>query len=99
MMPQQRGLLGFVTDEWSLVLAVCVGTGLAHVGTTTMPLQIGALMAVTGRSASQAGLFGFCQIGALVLGMIVIPTRLHSVHPAAVAIGGGLLAIAANVAL
>jgi predicted MFS family arabinose efflux permease len=64
-----------------------------------MPLQIGALMDVTGRSASQAGLFGFCQIGALALGMMMISARLDRIHPAVVAVGGALLAIAANIGL
>jgi predicted MFS family arabinose efflux permease len=49
------------------------------------------------RSPSQAGLFGFCQIGALAVGMILISSHLHRVHPAAVAVGSALLATMANV--
>jgi predicted MFS family arabinose efflux permease len=99
MKQQRTGFLAFVANQWSLIFAVCVGTGLAHVGTTTMPLQIGALMDATGRSASQAGLFGFCQIAALAFGMIAIAPRLDRVHPAAIAVGSALLAIAANTGL
>jgi len=62
-----------------------------------MPLQIGALMDAAGRSASQAGLFGFCQIGALAFGMILISSRLDRAHPGAIAIGSALLATTANV--
>jgi len=97
MTTTQPGLLRFVADKWSLILAVCVGTGLAHVGTTTMPFQIGALMDGTGRSAGQAGLFGFCQIGALALGMIWISSRLDRLHPGVVAVASALLATTANV--
>jgi predicted MFS family arabinose efflux permease len=53
----------------------------------------------TGRSASQAGLFGFCQIGELALGMILISSRLDRVHPAVMAVGSALLATVANVGL
>src|SRR3981189_2218899 len=89
--------LAFVADKWPLILAVCVGTGLAHVGTTTMPFQIGALMDGTGRSSGQAGLFGFCQIGALALGMIWISSWLDRLHPGVVAVTSALLATTANV--
>jgi hypothetical protein len=89
----------FVGDRWTLILASCVGTALAHVGTTTMPFQIGALMDGAGRSASQAGLFGFGQIGALAIGMILISSQLDRVHPVAVAVGGALLATVANAGL
>jgi hypothetical protein len=92
-------LLQFMGNQWRLILASSVGAGLAHVGTTTMPFQIGALMDGAGRSASQAGLFGFCQIGALALGMILISSQLSRVHPAVVAVGSALLAAVANVGL
>lgn len=64
-----------------------------------MPFQIGALMDGAGRSASQVGLFGFCQIGALALSMILISPRIDQVHPALVASASALLATAANVGL
>ncbi|MDB6090723.1 MAG: major facilitator superfamily 1, partial [Gammaproteobacteria bacterium] len=96
--PKPR-LLRFLGKQWPLILATCVGTGLAHVPTTTMPFQIGALMDFAGRSAGQAGLFGFCQIGALAIGMMLISSRLGRVSAAPLAMSGALLAAAANAGL
>ena len=83
---------------WS-VLAVCVGCGLAHVGTSTMPFQIGALVDGSHRSASQAGLFGFSEVGALALGMILISGWVDRVPPRRIAMCGCLLALLANIGL
>jgi predicted MFS family arabinose efflux permease len=92
-------LLQFVGKHWPLILATCVGTGLAHVPTTTMPFQIGALVDVAGRSSGQAGLFGFCQIGALAIGMMLVSSRLGRISAAPLAVSGALLAAAANAGL
>ena len=42
------GLLHFVAHQPSLVIAVCVGSGLAHVATSMMPFQVGALQFLGG---------------------------------------------------
>jgi predicted MFS family arabinose efflux permease len=81
-----------------LVLASCAGTGLAHLATTTMPFQIGALVDA-GRSPRQAGLFGLCQIGALAGGMMLSSLHLGRVSTAILAVCGALLATAANFGL
>lgn len=81
------------------VLAVCAGCGLAHIGTSTMPFQIGALVDGSHRSAGEAGLFGFFQVGALALGMILISGWVDRVPPRRIAVSGCLLALLANVGL
>jgi hypothetical protein len=80
-------------------LAVCVGSGLAHFPTSTMPLQIGALVDGAGLSPSMAGVFGFCEVGALALAMILIAPWLDRAAPVAVAMAGGLAAALANLGL
>lgn len=60
--------------------------GLAHLGTSVMPFQIGALMDGSGRSASEAGLFGFVQVGALAAGMILISATIDRIRPRRVAL-------------
>jgi predicted MFS family arabinose efflux permease len=64
-----------------------------------MPFQIGALVDGSHRSASEAGLFGFFQVGALALGMILISGWVDRVPPRRIAISGCLLALLANVGL
>jgi MFS transporter, DHA1 family, inner membrane transport protein len=91
--------LMFLRNHRALILASCVGTGLAHIATTTMPFQIGALVDATGRSPSQAGLFGFCQIGALAAGMMLSSSQLGRISTAILASFGALLAAVANVGL
>jgi hypothetical protein len=80
---------------WPIV-AVCAGCGLAHVGTSTMPFQIGALIEGGGRSASEAGLFGLVQVGALASGMILISNWVDRIAPRKIAVAGCLLALLAN---
>jgi MFS transporter, DHA1 family, inner membrane transport protein len=81
------------------VLSVCVGMGLAHVGTSTMPFQIGALMDGSHRTASEAGLFGFFQVGALALGMILISATIDRIPPRRIAWLSCLLVAAAYTGL
>ncbi|HVW68122.1 MAG TPA: hypothetical protein VHB68_04065 [Steroidobacteraceae bacterium] len=83
----------------ALVSAVCVGSGLAHFPTSTMPFQIGALVDGAGLSAAAAGVFGFCQVGALAAAMILIAPWLDRTAPMRVALIGGLTATLANLAL
>ena len=64
-----------------------------------MPFQIGALVDGSHRSASEAGLFGFFQVGALALGMILISGWVDRVPPRRIASGGCLLALLANLGL
>ena len=79
-----------------LVVAVCVGSGLAHIATSAMPLQVGALMDGAGRSAGEAGLFGSVEIGALALSMIAIAPHLVRASPRAVAAAGCAAALVGN---
>jgi predicted MFS family arabinose efflux permease len=89
----------FLARQWGLTVAVAVGLGLAHSGTSTMPLQIGALMDGAARSASQAGLFGFCEVGALAIGMIAISPWIDRIHPFMLALAGAMISSAASAGL
>lgn len=64
-----------------------------------MPFQIGALVDGVGLSPSAAGVFGFCEVGALAVAMILISPWLDRIAPAVVALGGGVAATLANIAL
>lgn len=94
-----RGLWRFFARERSLIVAVCVGSGLAHSGTSTMPFQVGALIDGSRISAGQAGLFGFVEVGALALGMLLIAQRIDRLPIRALAVISALLAASANAAL
>lgn len=83
----------------SLIIAVCAGAGLAHIGTSAMPFQIGTLMDGTHRSSAQAGAFGFVEIGALALSMILVSARADRLPTRALALVGCLLAVLANLGL
>ena len=92
-------LAGCSMQQLILVVAVCVGSGLAHVGTSTMPFQIGALIDGGGRSAAQTGLFGFLEVGALSVGMILISNWVDRIAPRRIAVAGCCLAALANLGL
>lgn len=78
-----------------LLGAVCVGSGLSHLGTSTMPFQVGAVVDAAHRSATEAGLFGFFEVSALAVGMIAISSWVDRVPPRRIAwIGCGLIATA-----
>lgn len=83
---------------WFL-LAICLGLGLSHLSTSTMPLEVGALMDATYRSAAQAGYFGFFQVGALALSMIMLAGWVDHISPWKIAVGGCILIVLANVGL
>jgi predicted MFS family arabinose efflux permease len=95
----QSNLLQFFARHWSLLLAMSFGSALAHIATTGMPLQVGALMDGTARTASQAGLFAFIEVGSLSLGMILISLLIARIKPLRVAIAGALLAAVADLCL
>ncbi|HEU5443084.1 MAG TPA: hypothetical protein VFU61_04615, partial [Steroidobacteraceae bacterium] len=88
-----------VGRQLALILAVCAGFALAHVGTSTMPFQIGALIDGSGRTAAEAGAFGMLEVGALALGMIAISGWVARVSPLAIALVGCLLAALASMGL
>jgi hypothetical protein len=94
-----RGLLQFLARQWSLIVAVCVGSSLAHCGTSTMPFQVGALIDGAGISAGQAGLFGLAEVGALAVGMLLIGQWIDRLPIRMLAVLSALLAASANVAL
>jgi predicted MFS family arabinose efflux permease len=83
----------------ALVMAVAMGSGFAHVGTSTMPFQVGAVMDGTHRSATEAGLFGFFEVAALAAGMILISPWIDRRSPRGIALMGCFLGAVANVAL
>ncbi|HVW69888.1 MAG TPA: MFS transporter [Steroidobacteraceae bacterium] len=76
-----------------------MGCGLAHVGTSTMPFQVGALVEGGHRRAGEAGLFGLFQVGALALSMIFISRWVDRLPPRTVALSGCSLVVLANVGL
>jgi predicted MFS family arabinose efflux permease len=88
MTGQRRSLL--------LMIAVILALGIAHLGTATMPFQVGALMDGRGISASAAGLFGLFEIGAQAAVMILSAPVIHRARPVTVGVGGTLLAAIAN---
>ena len=85
-------------DRLALIAAVIIGNGIAHIGTSTMPFQIGALMDL-GLNGREAGLFGFFQIGALAVSMIVLAPFIHRARSVTVAVFGALLAVIAHVCM
>jgi predicted MFS family arabinose efflux permease len=89
----------FAAHHWSLLLAMSIGSTLAHIATTGMPLQVGALMDGTARTASQAGLFAFAEVASLSVGMILISLLVARIKPTLVAVSGSLLASVANISL
>lgn len=91
-----KGAVSGILRELPLILAVSVGAGLAHLGTSTMPFQIGAVMDGAGMSAAQSGLFGFCEVASLALAMIVISNWVDRIAPVAVALCSCALIAAAN---
>ncbi len=99
MTEQPGGVATFISRQWALVAAVCVGSALAHAPSSLMPFQVGALMDGAGRSAEQAGRFGFIEVGALALGMILIAPWIDRLHARRVAFAGAALAAVANVGL
>lgn len=99
MMAAARSLVRAVIREGALVLAVGVGAGLAHIGTSSMPFQIGALIDGSRLSNSEAGLFGFFEVGALALGMIVLSRWVDRIAARRMAVVGALLAAGANTTL
>jgi hypothetical protein len=40
-MKSEAGMRHFLLRKWPLVIAVCVGSGLSHAATSTMPFQVG----------------------------------------------------------
>lgn len=82
-----------------LLLAVILALGIAHLGTSTMPFQIGALMDGRQLSGSEAGLFGFCQIGALAGTMILLSPVIHRVRSVTAGVGGAIIAAVSNLLL
>lgn len=83
-------------DGLPLIAAVVIGNGIAHIGTSTMPFQVGALMDL-GLNGREAGLFGFFQIGALALSMMALAPVIHRARSVTVAMAGALLAAIAHV--
>lgn len=82
-----------------MIIAVCAGAALAHIGTTAMPFQVGALVDGGHLTLSQAGMFAFCQVAGLAVAMVLISTFVVQMRPALTGILGGGLACAANAAL
>jgi predicted MFS family arabinose efflux permease len=82
-----------------LIVAVCAGAALAHIGTSAMPFQIGALIDGAGRTAAQAGAFGFVEVGALALAMILVSARADRLPTRSLALAGCLLTTLANIGL
>lgn len=88
-----------INRQLALTIAVCGGAALAHIGTSAMPFQIGALMDGTHRSAAQAGAFGFAEVGALALGMILVSAHADRLPTRTLALCGCLMAALANIGL
>jgi hypothetical protein len=84
------------SDSIALILAVAVASGIAHLGTSTMPFQVGALMDGRGLSASLAGVFGLFEIGALAISMILLSPVVHRFSSVTISLAGAALAALAH---
>jgi predicted MFS family arabinose efflux permease len=82
-----------------LIIAVAVGSAVAHLCTSALPFQIGALIDGYGLSAAQAGLVGFFQVGALAISMILFSRVAHRYRPTPLSLAGMASAAAANAAI
>jgi len=98
-MKSGAGLRHFLFRQWPLVIAVCVGSGLSHAATSTMPFQVGALIDGSAISSGQAGLFALFEIGALALGMILIAPWIDRLPVKMLAVTSALLSASANIGL
>lgn len=78
------------------VLAVAVGNAVAHMCTSAMPLQVGALIDGFHLSATAAGIFGFCQVGSLAVSMILFSPLVHRFRPLWVCLAGIAVAVVSN---
>lgn len=81
---------------WSVMIAASLASGAAHLGTSTMPFQVGALMDAAGYSASLAGLYGFFVVASLALVMLAISPIIHRIRPELLAVAGGVLGAIAH---
>lgn len=88
-----------VRNSFMLVLTICLGSGLAHVGTSSLPFQIGALVAGSARSASEAGGVGSAESFALALSMVAVSPWIGRVAPRLIAVVGCACAVIANLGL
>lgn len=80
----------------AILLAGTLGAGVAHLGTSTMPFQIGALMDGQRLSATAAGTFGFFEIGALALSMIIVSPFIDRYRPSLVCAVGAAIGCATH---
>ena len=92
MNTQRGGWLGLT----ALVVAVAVGSAIAHLCTSAMPFLVGALINGYGFSATGSGLVGFFQVGALAVSMILISPVAHRYKPLRVSYFGAVLAAGGN---
>jgi hypothetical protein len=83
-------------QAFMLAVTICVGSSLSHGGTSTLPFQIGALVAGSGRSAAQAGVFGSAESIALAVSMVLISPWVGRISPRLIAIAGCAVALVAN---
>jgi len=81
------------------IAMICIGSGLAHLGTSTLPFQIGAVIDASRHNAGEAGLFGFFESAALSLGMVSISPWVDRLAPRRIAIIGCLFSALANAGL
>ena len=82
-----------------LILAAMFSNGVAHLVTSTMPFQVGALIDGAGFSAGTAGTFGFCEVGMFALSMIAVAGRVDRISPRVLALLGVSLLCGANLAI
>ncbi len=81
---------------WPVMLSASLASGAAHLGTSTMPFQIGALMGSAGYTGRLAGLYGFFVVSSLALVMLLIAPVIHRTRPERLAVGGGVLGAIAH---
>ena len=86
-----RGRLHGIRQGLLLAAGLIVGLGLAHMGTSTMPFQIGALVDGFGISNDESGLFGFVEVGSISLALILVSPWVSRYPPFLIAMSGCLI--------
>jgi len=90
---------GSASRQFMLIVSVCIGSALAHAGSSTIPLQVGALIVASHHSASQAGAIGLAEAAALALAMILSAGWLISFRARTIALSGCAATAVANAGL
>ncbi|MCE2565249.1 hypothetical protein [Komagataeibacter sp. FNDCF1] len=80
-------------------IAFAVVAGLGHLGSSTMPVQVGILTDSAHLSATDTGFFSFCQIASMAFLMMVLAPYSARIPPVWSCTGGAVIVSCANLIL